>query len=411
VLAKSAEKIAKGSAVAAIVQGYWRAPEWRRGKRALARDPVSADPIQVAKRKLPFVLALPRAAFKGPVPVVMYQHGNPGSARDEVLRHARASLADAGFAVIGFTDVINREVSPPGPGPGERARRQLVNILLSLLETGGMPDHFMQTVAEQLSFIRVIGEIAEIPSFEIDRPRHASPARIFGIDGSSPLLYLGISEGAHHGSLLLPFAPEIRAAVLIAPGRRFSEVLIHQHSERLLAPLAFLGFGQLSPSEIWASLALIQAIFDRQDPHSYARFLYRQPLPIDPPGRASVLIVEGLGDSLVPNHATRALARELGPIPQLAAADRVIPGFQAVSGPLSGNVDARTTAAFYQYVPRGIEGAEATPGCNAPPLAERSATEGHYCAQSADESVRQRIDFFVSALEETAPEIIDPLTR
>ena len=87
-----------------------------------------------------------------------------------------------------------------------------------------------------------------------------------------------MSEGAHHGSLLLPFAPQIRAAVLIAPGRRFSEVLIHQRSEQILAPLYFLGFGRLSPTEVWASLALIQAIFDRQDPNNFARFLYREPL-------------------------------------------------------------------------------------------------------------------------------------
>jgi hypothetical protein len=412
VVAESAEKVAEGSAVAAVVHGRWTAPEWRQSRRKLARDSESEAPVQIGVRKIPFILALPRAALEGPVPVVMYQHGNPGTAQEEVLRHARDSLAEAGFAVVGFTDTINREVSPPGPDVREQGRRQIVNvILLSLLETGDIADYFLQTVAEQLAFLRAIGEIAAIPSFAIERSGRETPMRIHGIDPAAPLLYLGISEGAHLGSMLLPFAPEIRAAVLIAPGRRFSEVLIHQRSEQILAPLAFLGFGRLSPSEIWASLAVIQAIFDRQDPHSFARFLYREPLDINPPQRASLLVVEGLGDSLVPNHATRALARELGPLPQLGMPGRAIPGFQTLSGPLKANVDARTTAAFYQYVPAGVEGVDSTPGCDVPMLAESSAREGHYCAQSAEESIRQRIHFFKTALTENAPEIIDPLAR
>ena len=105
---ESSDRFLKGGAVAALVRGTWTAPEWRTGDGVLARHPASGDPIQTGTRKLPFVLALPRAALEGSVPVVMYQHGNPGSAPEEVVRHARESLAEAGFAVIGFTDVVNR---------------------------------------------------------------------------------------------------------------------------------------------------------------------------------------------------------------------------------------------------------------------------------------------------------------
>jgi hypothetical protein len=232
---------------------------------------------------------------------------------------------------------------------------------------------------------------------------------VYGIDAHRPLSYLGISEGAHLGSLLLPFAPEIRAAALISPGRRFSETLIHQGSERLRGPLRFLGFSQLSPIDVWVALALVQQLFDDQDPNNFARFLYREPLGIDPPQRASVLVVEGLNDSLIPNHATRSWVRELGPIPQIGEPGRAIFGFERVEDAVSGNIDARTTAAFYQYVPRGVEGVEPTPGCDDPALAESSAREGHYCAQSAEESLRQRVHFFETALGEGAPEVIDPL--
>jgi hypothetical protein len=355
----------------------------------------------------------------------MYQHGNPGSAGEEVVDIARDSLAAAGFAVIGFTDVINREVSPPGPPVDERARWQIIYVLLRLMGTSKFPDDFVLTVSEQFAFLRAIQSIAEIPNFAIEaseanraaRPhRIGGPGgvqrrRIYGIDAHRSLSYLGISEGAHLGSLLLPFAPEIRAAALISPGRRFSEILIHQGSERLRGPLAFLGFRGLSPIDVWVALALVQQIFDDQDPHNYARFLYREPLEIGPPQRASVLVVEGLNDSLIPNHATRSWVRELGSIPQLGGSGHSIFGFERIEDAVSGNIDARTTAAFYQYVPRGVEGVEPTPGCDDSTLVESSAREGHYCAQSAEESLRQRVHFFETALGEDAPEIIDPLTR
>jgi hypothetical protein len=413
----------RDDAVAAVVHGTWTAPDWRDSDRWLARGRKSGTPIQTGLQTLPFTLALPRAAYRGPVPVVMYQHGNPGSAREEVVEIARDSLAAAGFAVIGFTDVINREVSPPGPPVDARAGWQVTQLLLRLMATSKFPDDFVLTVAEQFAFVRAIQAVAEIPSFAIEAsggdrlarihgievPGGDQLARIHGIDARRPLSYLGISEGAHLGSLLLPFAPEIRAAALISPGRRFSETLIHQGSERLRGSLRFLGFSQLSPIDVWVALALVQQLFDGQDPNNFARFLYREPLGIDPPQRASVLVVEGLNDSLIPNHATRSWVRELGPIPQIGGPGRAIFGFERVEDAVSGNIDARTTAAFYQYVPRGVEGVDPTPGCDDPALAESSAREGHYCAQSADESLRQRVHFFETALGEGAPEIIDPL--
>jgi hypothetical protein len=401
----------RNDAVAAVVHGTWVAPDWRDSGRWLARDPNSGTPVQTGLQTLPFTLALPRAAFRGPVPVVMYQHGNPGSAREEVVELASDSLAAAGFAVIGFTDVINRDVSPPGPPVEARARWQMIHVLLRLMAASRFPDDFVLTVSEQFAFLRAIQAIAEIPSFAIEAPGAGEPARIHGIDARRPLSYLGISEGAHLGSLLLPFAPEIRAAALISPGRRFSEILIHQGSERLLATLATLGLGKPFPIDVWVALALVQQLFDDQDPHNYARFLYREPLGIDPPQRASVLVVEGLNDSLIPNHATRSWVRELGSIPQLGEPGRAIFGLQQVEDAVSANIDARTTAAFYQYVPRGVEGADPTPGCDDPALAESSAREGHYCAQSAEEALRQRVHFFKTAIGEEAPEIIDPLTR
>ena len=121
-----------------------------------------------------------------------------------------------------------------------------------------------------------------------------------------------------------------------------------------------------------------------------------------------MLVVEGLDDSLVPNHATDSLAWELGPIPHLGPVQRVVPFLTPVTGPVIGNVDAQTSAALFQYVPVGVPGIPPTPGCAA--LVPASAGEGHYCAQSAAESLHQREIFFQSALT-GVPRIIDPFSE
>ena len=71
---------------------------------------------------------------------------------------------------------------------------------------------------------------------------------------------------------------------------------------------------ELRPVDLWAGLSLFQLGFDPQDGHSFLRHLYREPLlpfagssDVTPP---SALWTEGVGDSLVPNNASRAMAAE-----------------------------------------------------------------------------------------------------
>ena len=80
-----------------------------------------------------------------------------------------------------------------------------------------------------------------------------------------------------------------------------------------------------------------------------------------------------------------------------------VPFLTTVTAPIQGNIDAETTAGFYQYVPMNVPGITATPGCEVQP-------EGHYCAQTAPASLHQRSVFFTSALN-GVPVIIDPLAE
>lgn len=111
--------------------------------------------------------------------------------------------------------------------------------------------------------------------------------------------------------------------------------------------------------------------FDHQDPQNLAHFLYGEPISLANHSRASVLATEGLGDTMVPFYAERAGAYALG-IPQIQPSAVVVPFLTPIDAPVSANIDSKTTAAFFQYVPSGYTGAMPSPGCVA-----NKETEGH----------------------------------
>lgn len=386
------------SPIAAIVEGTWEAPDWR--INGFFQRDTNGLPVQSRTNHVRFILALPRAALSGPVPVTMYQHGNPGSAQAEVPGSARRYLAEAGFAVIGFTDILNRELSA-GLSGEEAIGAQVTSIFLTLLQTRRVPEAWLQTNADQIAFVRFIeglGALDVLPA--------GAPDGVPDLNLEAPLTYVGISQGSNHAPGLLPFAPEIRAAALIVGGARLAEVLIHQRPEVFITQLGVF-YPDLTPADVWVGVALFQALSDDQDVHNYARFIYRDPFPVrGTTDRASLLVVAGLNDSLVPNNTTNSLAWALYPLPHLEPVQRVVPYLDAVDGPVVANIDERTSAAFFQYTPVGIDGIPPSPGCVV--LPEISAREGHYCAQSAAESLHQRVVFFQSALSDPAPTIINP---
>ncbi len=388
------------SPVLAIVNGIWWAPDWRDGAN-WARD-AQGEPLWMGFVEVPFTLALPRAARAGPVPIVMYQHGSPGSAEREVASVSRDYLADAGFAVVGFTDVLNREVSAQIEDPSLAMMTQAITLLGAVVANGRIPDFWAQTNAEQIAFLRLIERLGQLDLLPLGAP-DGQPE----LDVSAPLGYVGISQGANHAPAFLPYAPEIRAAVLVAGGARLAELLLHQQSQALVDNLPIL-FPGTRPVDVWLGMALFQTAFDRQDAHNHARLLYRDPVELAAgPRRASVLLIAGLEDSLVPNHASDSLAWQLGSVPQLAPVARGVPFLDRVSGPVQANVDRFTSAAYARYVPLAVDGATPTAGCVPPALPARLAAEGHFCAQLAEESRRQRANFLLSALGEVAPRIVE----
>jgi hypothetical protein len=317
----------------------------------------------------------------------MYQHGNPGSAEDEVPG-AASFLAPEGFAVAGFTDPLNRFFATVDD--------QTVGIFGVLLATGDVAEFWLQTYGEQFAFLHMLQSLGSLDLLPLGNPD--------GVPDLDPttICYEGISQGSNHGQAFVAYAPEIDAAGLVVGADRLGEILEYQ--DRTLPTGGVPFFTQLLPPyvsgvtmpDIWMGLSLFQLLYDAQDPHNHAAFVYRNPVPVDgTTRRASILALEGIGDSFIPNNATRSLAWTLGPIPHLAPTIVPVSYLPVANAPIQANVDAETSAAFVQFAPSGIPGIPPSTGCSGIFHEE----EGHYCAQVAPEARAMRASFYRSAVD------------
>lgn len=387
----------ESGAVEVIASGTWQAPRWRKQEN-FARD-VRGGPVIEGTKPVAFTLALPRERRPGGAPVVIYQHGNPGNAADEVPIEARRGLAEAGFAVLGFTDVFNREL---GRGATDEFAilNQLAASLVALERNRRLPDYWLQTNAEQLAFVRLAEALGEVDVLPL-----GAPDGVPDLDLEAPLAYLGMSEGANHAPAFLAYAPEVHAAALVVGGAPIAESLTHQiDSAGAVEYTGMLMQGR--GRDLWLALSLLQTAIDRQDPIHHARYLYRDPFEVDGTSRkASLLLIAGVEDRRIPNRFTDALAWLLGPLPMLEPVPRDVPFLARSAGPIRGNIAGQATAAYVQIVPAGIVGAAVAPDCDPESLGLLFASDGHYCAQIAPASIEQRRLFFLSALEDRAPVI------
>ena len=274
-------------------------------------------------------------------------------------------------------------------------------LFTTLVQQWRFPHFAAQTLGDQMAFLRFIeglGSLDEVPFSGGDG--------VPDLDLEAPLGYWGISMGSIHGSALLSYAPEIKAAALVVGAQRQGEQYFREGDFLNIFPpgLAEL-IPNANPMDYWIALSIFQMIFGHQDPHHQLQYLYRNPLKISgTTRRASVLVVEGIGDTQVPDNATRSMAWALGPIPHLAPIWEASPILEQVTGPVTANIDSETTAAFYQFVPYGVPGIPHTPGCPFEP-------EGHFCPQDAPEAMLQRLLFLKSAVEDPVPTIVDPLSE
>jgi hypothetical protein len=371
---------------AAILRGSVELPRYvigSTGNTQVQRDPDTGAPVADGSDSVPFVLTLPPQAEAGPVPIVMYQHGSPGSP-GEIL--SNDFLNDAGYAMIGIQDVDNRTY-------GQSIDALTAGIFTVLTFYQRLPLNDFQTFADMYGLLRAIQGLGDRSWLPL-----GAPDAVPEVD-TSRILYRGISQGSNYSLGFLPLAPEILAAAPVVGAGRVYQNIIHQvDTTGLIAGLQSL-VPEATPGLIFFGLAVIQNDADRQDSHYLARNLYREPLAVAGQGDAtppSLLWIEGIGDTWVSNTGTRAASDEMG-IPLVRTVKQATPILPQVDAPVSENIAPGITAGHYQYDPA------TTPSCLL-----FGESEGHYCPQIATEAEAQILHFYATALAGAA-EIIDPL--
>ncbi len=144
-------------------------------------------------------------------PTVVFAHGTGGSFRSHVRPEVAGVLAAATpkFAVIGIDQVEH------GPRRGDSTESPN-NLFFNFLNPDATLGNPLQGAADQLSVARFA------KSLNIDA--ETSTGSAIKLDGTK-LFFFGHSQGSTHGSLMLPFGDDYKAAVLSGNGASLHDAL------------------------------------------------------------------------------------------------------------------------------------------------------------------------------------------
>lgn len=285
--------------VGTVVHGLLPSPDFR-GPSGLfdARKLSGAAPATDAL--LDFYLTLP--ASSGPHPVVILQHGFGGD--NSFGLTVGEELARAGYAGIAISAVSHGRRGSP----------------LDLLTSTPLQvrDIFRQTNADQMAVVRVV-------QAGID----ADGDGVSDVAGDR-ISYLGVSLGGILGATAIAVEPALAVAVLNVAGGRVA-FLGNNPGTRPIYAQYYAAQVQLdidSPefdTVLQRLFELGQQALDPADPLNYARRWHLEPFASFATRR--VLMQEGIGDLLVNNDSTEALAAAGG-----LAADEAMSDPAGVSG-------------------------------------------------------------------------------
>ncbi len=329
----------------------------------------------------PVSLWLPKGS--GPFPVLVFAHGI-GADRSQASGFAEA-FAGLGLMTVAI-DAATHGQHPAGSGGGGQADvLAFFGVDLSSFSIRGraLRDNWRQSAWDKLQLIRLL---EADPDIDDDGAVDADMER---------LAYLGVSLGGIMGPELMALTDRVGAAVLEICGGYLTSII--RDSDQLGAFIT-LGMPGASPGEVERFLAVAQVLMDAADPVNFSRWLFEQRLPGTGERPASVLFQVAIGDEVIPNSSSWALARalELPHIPPVVAPVVAVPD-ETMPLPVVGNaLDGGATKGLFQFD-------RVTVSRNGKPI-----DSGHQTTPGSEESVGQAVRFFESWFEKGTAEIIDP---
>lgn len=331
-------------------------------------DPETGAPRVIAVDTIPVTFALPAAAPPADgYPLIVLGHGLGGS-RQHLLAFAEP-LCSQGYALAIIdmaghgsrfdpTDNHNNLADQIGDDfTGDPALRDGLGDFTGAVTQLDFFEKFLNVTALRDGIRQSALDIARLTDL-LRRPDLDLSA--LARNGHTPTLdtrhvaYLGESFGTVVGTLLAAIEQDIDLYVLDVPGGGILDLLLPGSPaiggpalpviEALYRPRG--GIDRFSPM-----IGLMQAVLDGGDPLAYARHITRDRFTIagETLGPRSVVCLEVVGDEVLSNTGTSALAIGLG-VSALAPHLEIPPGMPEVASPASANLDGQT-AILVQYSP------------------------------------------------------------
>jgi pimeloyl-ACP methyl ester carboxylesterase len=319
---------------------------------------VDTIPITVILPKGP----MPAAGF----PVIVFGHGLGGSRKD--MLNLAEPLCAQGYAMIGI-DMWNHglRLSPTDAGnnlgskpdfTGDRTIRDgfsddadgiaYVAFFESFMNLSAIRDSIRQSA---LDISRVAMLVQTNPSLEeLDAPFGSTTPKF----DKTRVAYLGQSFGTIVGTDLAAIEPSIGLFILNVAGGGLLDHIFPNSAKigELAVPLAEqLYRTQGTLDRFHPLVGAMQATFDGADSLTFARHVLKDRFTINNElvDRRHVIMIEAVGDEVMPNRATEALARSFG-LHLLKPNISVPTGMLQIESPGEGNVNNQT-AVLVQYEP------------------------------------------------------------
>ncbi len=286
-------------------------PLWRTERGARLHRDDAGRPAPVGTERLRGIVIVPDAATPdAPAYPLIFGHGLAASAELMSRLMEAMELERGPFAVVLFDWDLH----------GTRGRgTEDIGAIAGALDTPAFATSMLQSAADSLVFTAVAASLGDFP----DRGR---------VVRAAPPVYLGQSLGGLIGAIGATRNPGLRAAALNVTGGGLATVL---RSGRVLDVLRLrdriAGALDEAPLEglpdelaIVVLVAMAQLGLDAGDPLAH----------VGPPAMPT-LVQASIGDGIMPNLATEALARAFD-LPLVEPALREVPGLERATAPTGG---------------------------------------------------------------------------
>lgn len=284
-------------------------------------------------------------------PVVIYGHGTGGTFRSGaasvggLLAEIPVGGGTQRFATLGWD----------GPMHGERRGADLdpEPLYFNVGNPVAARGNAWQGAADVFALVRALSSLNVAAA-------QSPTGKAFRFD-TGHVAYLGHSQGAQYGPLVVPYEPGIGLLALSGAGAGLVRATLDKTSPvdgRLGIGVALQEFtdqGVRAVRESHPVLTILQGLFDAVDPLDHAQYVQAQP-----PGGATprhVLHIYGQGDTYAPPVSGDLLVRTLKiPLAHTGAGSppRMIGGVEVLATPVSGNLQSgKVTGASVEVVPVG----------------------------------------------------------